>query len=412
MRHILMFKATIPALVLVLAACGADETGTAEVGHTAQHEHESVDEDHGQEAVEEDHDDIVRLTEQAASEAGIVVGKATTGAMGQTLSLPAEIRFDGDRVAKVSPKISGIVARLYANEGDTVQRGDTLALITSRELASLKATWLNAETSRSLAATALDREEQLWADRITSEADVQAARAGYEAAKAASDAAENELHAAGVSHAALAGIANADDGDNSNAYLTAPIAGMVVQRTVTLGETVSAGDAGADTLFTILDDSVVWADIAVYKQDISRIRVGAPVALKADDGTASTQAVVALVLPVIDESSRTATARVLVDNPDAHLRPGQYITAEIGVGGQSDVLRVPQDAVQTVQERPSVFVPVNGGFEPRPVTIGASSGGFVEIRSGLSEDEPFVSSGAFTLKAQLEKDAFGDGHAH
>ena len=121
---------------------------------------------------------------------------------------------------------------------------------------------------------------------------------------------------------------------------------------------------------------------------------------------------VALVLPVIDESSRTATARVLVDNPDGHLRPGQYITAEIGVGGQSDVLRVPQDAVQTVEARPSVFVPVNGGFEPRPVTIGASSGGFVEIRSGLSEDEPFVSSGAFTLTAQLEKDAFGDGHAH
>lgn len=332
--------------------------------------------------------------------------------MGQTLSLPAEIRFDSDRVAKVSPKISGIVARLYANEGDTVERGDILALITSRELASLKATWLNAETSRSLAAKALAREEQLWTDGITSEADVQAARAGYEAAKAASDAAENELHAAGVSHAALAGIATADDGDNANAYLTAPIAGMVVQRTVTRGETVSAGDAGADTLFTILDDSVVWADIAVYKQDISRIRVGAPVALKADDGTAITQAVVALVLPVIDESSRTATARVMVDNPDGQLRPGQFITAEIGVGGQNPVLRVPQDAVQTVEERASVFVPVDGGFAPRPVTIGASSGGFVEIRSGLSEDEPFVSSGAFTLKAQLEKDAFGDGHAH
>ena len=412
MRYILALKATIPALVLMLVACGADETGPAAVGHTDQHEHESVDEDHGQEAVEQDHDNIVRLTEQAAADAGIVVGKATTGAMGQTLSLPAEIRFDGDRVAKVSPKISGIVARLYANEGDTVEQGETLALITSRELASMKATWLNAETSRSLAAKALAREEQLWADKITSEADVQAARAGYEAAKAASDAAENELHAAGVSHAALAGIANADDGDNSNAYLTAPIAGTVVQRAVTLGETVSAGDAGADTLFTILDDSVLWADIAVYKQDISRIRVGAPVALKADDGTTITQAVISFILPIIDETSRTATARVIVGNPEGHLRPGQFITAEIGVGGQNPVLRVPQDAVQTVEKRPSVFVPVDGGFAPRPVTVGTSSGGFVEIRSGFSEDEPFVSSGAFTLKAQLEKADFGDGHAH
>ena len=412
MRQTLTLKATIAALALVLVACGANETRTDAMADTDQHAHDDIEEGHGQETAEEDHDDVVRLTEQAAAEAGIVVGNATTGAMGQTLSLPAEIRFDGDRVAKVSPKISGIIARLYANEGDTVARGDTLALITSRELASLKATWLNAETTRSLAAKALAREEQLWADRITSEADVQTARAAYEAAKAASDAAENELHAAGVSHAALAGIASADDGDNSNAYLTAPIAGMVVQRTVTLGETVSAGDASADTLFTILDDSVVWADIAVYKQDIARIRIGAPVALKADDGTAITQAVVAFILPVIDEGSRTATARVIVDNPDGHLRPGQFITAEIGVGSQSDVLRVPQDAVQTVEERLSVFVPVEGGFAPRPVTTGARSGGFVEIRSGLSVDEPFVSSGAFTLKAQLEKDAFGDGHAH
>ena len=386
MRQTLTLKAAIAALALLLAACGANETRTDAVADTDQHAHDDIEEGHGQETAEEDHDDVVRLTEQAAAEAGIVVGNATTGAMGQTLSLPAEIRFDGDRVAKVSPKISGIIARLYANEGDTVARGDTLALITSRELASLKATWLNAETTRSLAAKALAREEQLWADRITSEADVQTARAGYEAAKAASDAAENELHAAGVSHAALAGIASADDGDNSNAYLTAPIAGMVVQRTVTLGETVSAGDASADTLFTILDDSVVWADIAVYKQDIARIRIGAPVALKADDGTAITQAVVAFILPVIDEGSRTATARVIVDNPDGHLRPGQFITAEIGVGSQSDVLRVPQDAVQTVEERLSVFVPVEGGFAPRPVTTGARSGGFVEIRSGLSVD--------------------------
>ncbi|WP_340692857.1 efflux RND transporter periplasmic adaptor subunit [Hyphomonas sp.] len=412
MRQTLTLKATIAALTLVLAACGADETSATDTSHTEQNAHGAPDDDHDQEPAEEGHDDIVRLTAQAADEAGIAVENATTGAMGQTLSLPAEIRFDGDRVAKVSPKVSGIIARLYANEGDVVERGDTLALITSRELASLKATWLNAETSRSLSAKALAREEQLWADKITSEADVQTARAVYESAKAASDAAENELHAAGVSHAALASIANADDGDNSNAYLTAPIAGTVVRRTVTLGETVSAGDAGADTLFTILDDSVVWADIAIYKQDISRIRIGAPVSLKGNDGKAITQAVVAFVLPVIDESSRTATARVIVDNPDGHLRPGQFITAEIGVGSQSDVLRVPQDAVQTVEERASIFVPVEGGFAPRPVTTGASSGGFVEIRSGLSEDEPFVSSGAFTLKAQLEKDAFGDGHAH
>jgi cobalt-zinc-cadmium efflux system membrane fusion protein len=185
-----------------------------------------------------------------------------------------------------------------------------------------------------------------------------------------------------------------------------------VRRSITLGETVTAGDSSAKVLFTIVDDSVVWADIAVYKQDISRVRIGAPVALKSDAGDIMAQSTVAFVLPVIDEVSRTATARVIVDNSDRTLTPGQFVIADLSVGNAAEVLRVPQSAVQLVEDRPSVFVPVDGGFAPRAVMVGTTAGGYVEIKTGLEEDELYVSEGAFTLKAQLEKDAFGDGHGH
>jgi len=399
-------------ITALLAACSDGEKTPADAhdDHPKQvDEHAAT---HGNDHDEDGGDDVVKLTAMSASEVGIKISEAQMAEIGQSLSLPAEIRFDADRIANVSPKVSGVIARLYASEGDTVSRGDTLALITSRELASLKAEWQKAETGTALAAQALVREEKLWADKITSEADVQAARASFEAAKAASDAAENELHAAGVSHVALERIATAADGDNANAYLTAPIAGTVVRRTVTLGETVSAGDASAAALFTIVDDSVVWADIAVYKQDIERIRVGAPVALKTDVGDILAQSTVAFVLPVIDEASRTATARVIVENPHGNLRPGQFVTADLQVGNTSAVLRIPQAAVQLVEDKPSVFVPVEGGFAARSVLTGTRAGGFVEIRSGLEPGEAFVSEGAFTLKAQLEKAAFGDGHGH
>jgi len=426
-------------LALTLAGCGdassrqsQAETSPTQVENHAHDDHDDHDEhdDHGEaEGDHEDHDDhtdaegahddhdeaegdIVKLTAEAATEAGIETALVAKGAIAQSLSLPAEIRFDADRVANVSPRVSGVIGKLYASEGDQVNRGDTLALIRSRELASLKASYLTAQTRQNLANTALAREEKLFADKITSEADLQSARAEFEAAKADSDAAENELHAAGVSHAALERIATAADGANANAYLTAPIGGTVVRRTVTLGETVSAGDAGADPLFTLVDDSVVWADIAVYKQDIGRIRVGAPVALRTDNGDVLAQSTIAFVLPVINEASRTATARVIVDNADGSLRPGQFVTADLNVGEAATVLRVPQAAVQLVEDRPSVFVPVEGGFVPRAVLLGAKSGGFVEIRSGLEDGETIVTSGAFTLKAQLEKDAFGDGHEH
>ncbi|MEQ3726970.1 MAG: efflux RND transporter periplasmic adaptor subunit, partial [Tateyamaria sp.] len=264
-----------------------------------------ADDDHAGEAPgahgDEGGGDIVKLAPGVAQEAGIVLEQAELGALGESLSLPAEIRFDADRMANVTPKVSGIIDRLLVGEGDTVAYGDTLALITSRELAALKAQWLTAETRKSLAAQSLTRTESLWSQKVTSEATVQTARAELEAAKTASEAAETELHAVGIDHADLEKIAAAPDGNNANAYLIAPLAGTVVRRSITLGETVTAGDSSAKVLFTIVDDSVVWADIAVYKQDISRVRIGAPVALKSDAGDIMAQSTVAFVLPVIDE---------------------------------------------------------------------------------------------------------------
>ena len=357
MKQTFILTTAMFVLATLLSGCG-NEGSDSHVSHDEAQVSASPDHDdhdsasNGHDDHDDDHDeaeaDLVKLTADAAREAGIETATVIEGAIAQSLSLPAEIRFDADRVANVSPKVSGVIGRLYASEGDQVGRGDTLALIQSRELASLKAAYLTAQTRESLASKALAREEKLFADKITSEADLQNARAEFEAAKADSDAAENELHAAGVSHAALDRIATAADGDNANAYLTAPIAGTVVRRTVTLGETVSAGDAGADPLFTIVDDSVVWADIAVYKQDIGRIRIGAPVALKTDDGDVLAQSTIAFVLPVINETSRTATARVIVDNPDGSLRPGQFVTADLSVGAPESVLRVPESAVQMV----------------------------------------------------------------
>lgn len=424
MKQYFLLNTALVVTALLLTACGADtgaikqaDTNISPTSAQSSDDHGADkggnEDEHGDEHGDEDGDeDIVKLTEPAAREAGIVVSQATLGELGQYISLPAEIRFDADRVANISPRVSGIIAKLYASEGDAVKRGDTLALISSRELAGLKAVWLKAQTQSALAGKALAREENLFAEKITAEADVQAARANFEAMTAAKDAAENELHAAGVSDAALEKVATADDGDNSNSYLRAPISGTIVRRSVTLGQTVSAGDASSQTLFTIADDSVVWADIGVYKQDISRIKKQARVVLKSDDGDILAESSVAFILPIINETSRTATARVILENPDGNLRPGQFVTADISVGQSQPVLRVPLGSVQTVENKTSVFVPVEGGFTPQSVAIGSESGGYVQIQSGLRAGDSFVSEGAFTLKAQLEKDAFGDGHGH
>ncbi|RIJ31051.1 efflux RND transporter periplasmic adaptor subunit [Henriciella algicola] len=398
------------AMLVPLSACDEGDSSSAAAVHGAEDSETGHDEHSDNEVLEPDtdHGDHIELNAEAAEAAGIQLSVAEAGAISTLLELPAEIRFDADRIARVSPQIEGLVAQLHAGEGDQVQAGSTLARLNSRELAGLKADYLNALSAEELAKARLQREENLWNQQITSEADVQSARAAFSAAHAAREAAENRLHAVGVGHGTLDRLDEASDGALAHAYVTAPIAGTVIKRGVAVGETVSVD---GEPMFIILDDSVVWADIAVYKEDLGKVDEGQRVTLR-QHGSLLADGQISTVLPVIDETSRTATARVIVDNSSGKLKPGQFVNAEIETGERRSVIRVPSRAIVSVEDRQSVFVPTKDGFEPRSVETGASAGGYSEILSGLRAGETFVSDGAFTLKAQLEKDAFGDGHAH
>ena len=251
---------------MVLAGCGAtDSPSTRQVGGAEAHEDHDDHDDHSEDEQDgdhadgdehgegedghDDHDDhgdedggdVVKLDAAAAAEAGIVVATAEIGTLAETLSLPAELRFDADRVARVAAPVSGLVSRLDKGEGDTVRRGERLALLSSRELAELKADFLTAKSAENLAASSLAREERLFADQITSEADLDAARAALVSARVAREAVENKLHAVGVSDAVLNGLTDAPDGALANAAILAPIDGTVISRSVSLGSSVQGG---------------------------------------------------------------------------------------------------------------------------------------------------------------------------
>lgn len=418
MTNSFFYKNALLIAVLTLVGCDGGNS-QAESMISQEPAHDESERDHGEEPhadddQEDDHarEGFVPLSAEAAVESGIQTVTVKVAAMTQLLSLPAEIRADSDRVANVSASVSGVIGKVYVKEGDVVTKGQTLALIQSRELASLKSDWLTALSRESLARSELKREQALFDQQITAEAELQKVRAEFAAAKAQRDAAENVLHVAGVTDTALKGVATAANGQNANAYLYAPVSGTLVRRNVTIGETVTAGDASAQPLFVLIDDRVVWADIAVYRQDLEKINKGASVALMTLDDEMLARATIDMVLPIIDESSRTATARAIVANPNRRLRPGQLVTAVLSLERATSALQVPKTAVQQVDQQPVVFVPVEGGYMTRAVTLGGQSGEFIEIRSGLKIGELVVNQGSFVLKAQLEKGDFGDGHGH
>lgn len=193
--------------------------------------------------------------------------------------------------------------------------------------------------------------------------------------------------------------------------LKAPIAGTIVGFHITLGENVGPENYA----YVIADTSTVWADFGVYQRDLHKVAPEQQVTLSTTHDHSAIKGVIAYVGPTVDEATRTGLARVVLDNPSGHLRPGSFIVGEISLNETKGAVVVPRSALHTLEDQTVVFVEVEeegGGFEPRPVQIGRSDSQYVEIMKGLNAGSRYVSKGGFFLKADSQKEDFGDGHAH
>lgn len=400
----LLRTASAAALLAALTACGngSSEEPPAEMETMGQ----GQDDDHEKEANE------VAIEPGAAEALGIVLEQANVSALGQTTELPAEISFAADRVAYIVPRVDGVVRSLDATEGDLVAAGDVLAVLDSGRLATLMADYRGAQAAERFAEATLARERDLLSQGITSQAEFAEAEQTAAMADARREAAETALHAAGVDHDQIEAQRRGPDGAAGRYRITTPIAGRIIARTLSLGQSVQSGMEGGQPAFVVADDSVVWADIQVYAADLGRISEGGAVAFKGEDGRTVATGEVAFVTPQLSESSRTATARVVLQNEDGLLRPGQFVTANLETGSMKQALTVPKAAIVAFEGGEVVFVPTDHGFRAVAVRTGRQVGDRVEISSGIEPGQTFVAEGAFTLKAELEKDAFGDGHGH
>lgn len=190
--------------------------------------------------------------------------------------------------------------------------------------------------------------------------------------------------------------------------ITSLIDGTVLSMHLTLGEVIS----DADHKITIADLSHVWATLNVYQKDLAFIKLGRNVEISAGPGIKPAAGTISYISPVVDEKTRTAQARVVLSNTDGRWKPGLFVSARVIVGSDKVDILVPKTALQTFENNTVVFVKDEDGFEPRTVSIGRSNTESVEIVSGLHGGEKYVSQGGFTLKAELQKESFGEGHEH
>ena len=403
------------AALLWGAACTSQApSGSAEKGHEAQKEAAGTGKDakdvHGQgeEKAHAGDEKAIRLTEAQRKEFGIELATAGSGTLAVQVELPGEIVLNADRVAHVVPRVPGVVREVRKVLGDHVRRGEILMVLDSKELADNKAAFLSAREKLDLAQSNYDREEDLWKKKISPTQDYLQAKQARSEARIELRSAEQKLHALGYSDDYLAQLPSHPDVSYIRYEVVAPFDGVIIEKHAAVGE-VQKEDAES---FRIADLSSVWVNLGVYQKDIPSVRVGQPVVVSAGHGIPDMTGEISYIGPLVGEQTRTATARVVLPNRGGQLRPGLFVTGRVTLSTVPVAILVSKTALQTVDEKTVVFVEDEDGFEHRAVTVGRSNGTHVEIASGLNPGQKYVSAGAFTLKAQLAKGSFGDGHGH
>jgi membrane fusion protein, heavy metal efflux system len=401
-------------------------TAAAPDGHDDHDDHEDTHDEHeGHDA----HADEVTLTPEAIRRYGIRTHPAGRRKLTATFAAPGRVAFNTEAMAHVGSVLTGRITDMKVRLGDTVAEGDELFVIESPELAEAQSDFLQRRTAVTVAEAALepvrlayerakalhDKHEGIALAEVQKrEAEWRAAQGALATAKAALAAAENKLHVMGLDHKAVESLVQTG-AVSPRSPVRAPLAGQVVEREVTLGELVNPD---RDALLVLADLGTLWVVADVPESRLAGVEVGSKARVQiAATPQNAVNGTVTYISPTLNPETRTAGVRVEVPNEKGVLRPGMFARVELSAAQQNAdeeaVLVVPEEAVQTVEGEPSVFVPVEGEpntFAKRAVKVGKPVGGMVPVLAGLEEGQPVVTSGTFILKADLGKS--GASHEH
>jgi membrane fusion protein, copper/silver efflux system len=306
---------------------------------------------------------VVKISLDRVQRLGVRSEAVEKRALSRTVRAFATVQYDERRQTVIAPKFGGWIERLYVNAtGDVVTAGQTLFEVYSPELNVLQQEF---QLSRSMQGAASVGDGRL-RNMDFPESELERLRRGGRPSRTIA--------------------------------IPAPVAGTVVEKTAVQGMRFQPGE----TLFRIVDTSVMWVLAEVYEQDLAYVKVGdmAKVTVNTWPDRFFMGKVI-FIYPSIGKESRTARLRIEVANPDGLLRADMAATAEIESPIAGDWVAVPESAIIDSGKRQIVLVERGAGrFEPRPVRLGARVPGYAQVLEGLKPGERVVTQATFLIDAE------------
>ena len=350
-------------------------------------------------------DQKVTLTAEQMQHAGIKVervGEKTAPEMASQMATGI-VQPNAYHETPVVSLVGGIVRSVRAELGQSVGRGQPLAVVSSNELAETESRYVTASaeldehhkhhrrTAKLVEIGAASREEfEMATTKLkTAEADVANMR--------------QKLLLLGLSPQRVNGL-NTSSQVSSEVVIPSPASGSVITRSVNPGEVIEANKE----LMRVTDLSSVWVVGQVYEKDLGRVVVGSGASVTSDTYPGRVfRGRVSYVDPRVDPATRTAQVRIELANPGQALKIGMYVNiafATIG-GAENAVPVVPVAAVQNINNQQTVFVATSDPnvFVLRPVRLGPEIDGLYPVLEGLSVGDRIVTEGSFLLRAEWLK---------
>jgi cobalt-zinc-cadmium efflux system membrane fusion protein len=341
----------------------------------------------------------ISMNARKQEENGVLVAVAKRQSFAEVITATGKVEANADRIAHVSPRISGQIVSVPASLGDRVTAGQTLVTLKSLEMAEAVNRSRLSKTKLALAEANMTRIRTLVEKKIVARKELLQAETDYKIAQTELQNDQERLSLYGAGSSTLQGRSR----NKTTLMVPAPISGTITEKHAIVGELSDP----SKSLFTVVDLSSIWVVVDIYEKDLAKVHTGqtATVTVDAWPDVKLTGRVTYLA-DVLDATTRTLKARVEVANPDRKLKPEMFARIElIPPANTAMTLVVPEDALQEVDGKKVLFVTdeKQEEFRPETVEVGRSAGGMVEIVSGLKEGTRYAVKGSFILKSELKK---------
>jgi cobalt-zinc-cadmium efflux system membrane fusion protein len=307
------------------------------------------------------------------------------------------VDWDADHTTQAITQVNGPITRILVDLGTPVEKGQPLLYVSSPDVSNAIAAYRKARNREMYNKRVVDRMKELLDRGAIAVKDFQASEADYNDALTDKENSLQALRIFGITAKEIDAAEQQGSPVNTELAVRSPITGVIVQKLVSPGMVIQAGQT---VCFAISDVSTVWVQGHIFDRDLPSVRTGDPVDETNLSFNRAFRGTVAYVGSFVDPNTRTTPVRIVTRNPGGLLKKDMFVDAVVHTGTLNRMLVVPVSAVlRDDKNEPIVYVQAQPGkFAQRSITTGGQQDGEIAVTAGLEKGETVVSDGSLFLQ--------------